>query len=59
VSRTAELRQKADLCRRVASVPTKGGHHEDRILLAVADELEREAEALDGGRSAGHRPSGR
>jgi hypothetical protein len=59
VSRTAELLQQADLCGRVASIPTKGGHCEDRVLLAVADELEREAEALDGGRTAGHPLSGR
>jgi hypothetical protein len=59
VSRTAKLRKQAELCRRVASVPTKGGHHEDRVLLAVAAELERKAEALDGGRTAGHPLSGR
>jgi hypothetical protein len=60
VSRIAELRNKAALCRRAASVPTSGGHHEDRVLLAVATELEREAEALDGGYTTGHHhPSGR
>jgi hypothetical protein len=32
----------------MASIPTKGGHHEDRVLLAVASELEREADALEG-----------
>lgn len=30
-----------DLCRRLASVPTSGGRMEDRLLLALADELER------------------
>jgi hypothetical protein len=59
VSRIAELRNKAALCRRVASVPTKGGHH-DRVLLTVAAELDREAEELDGGCTTGyHLPSGR
>jgi hypothetical protein len=28
-------------------MPTEGGHEEDRILLAVADRLEREAAELD------------
>jgi hypothetical protein len=37
------LRQKASLYRRVASVPTEGGHNEDRLLRALADQLEREA----------------
>lgn len=45
--RRAELRRKAELCRRAASVPTTGGHYEDRVLLAVAEELEHEAEALE------------
>ena len=42
-----ELREKANLYRRLASVPTEGGHDEDRLLLAVADQLEREAAELD------------
>jgi hypothetical protein len=42
-----ELRQKADLYRRMASVPTEGGHNEDRVLLSVADQLEREAAKLE------------
>jgi len=41
------LRQRAGLYRRVASVPTEGGHHEDRLLLAMADQLEREATELE------------
>jgi hypothetical protein len=45
--RRTELRQKASLYRRMASVPTEGGHNEDRLLLAVASQLEREAEELD------------
>jgi len=59
VSRIAELRNEATLCRRVAGVSTKGGHHEDRVLLAVAAELEHGAEALDGGRIAAHQSSDR
>jgi hypothetical protein len=43
----AELRRKAELYRRLASIPTTGGHDEDRVLLAVADDLERKAEALE------------
>ena len=45
--RRTELRQKASLYRRMASVPTEGGHQEDRVLLAVAEEFEREAAELD------------
>jgi hypothetical protein len=48
VSRATELWKQAGLCRRAASVPTKGGHRVDRILLAVAEGLERKAEALEG-----------
>ena len=47
MSRIAELRQRADLCRRVASVPTEGGRREDRVLLIIADRLEREAAELE------------
>jgi hypothetical protein len=42
-----ELREKASLYRRLASIPTEGGHDEDRLLLAVAEQLEREAAELD------------
>ena len=42
-----ELRQKASLYRRMASVPTEGGRREDRVLLVMADRLEREAAELD------------
>jgi len=31
----------------MASVPTEGGHHEDRLLLDLASQLEHEAEELD------------
>lgn len=54
MARRAELRQKAALCRRAASVPTIGGHCEDRVLLAVAEQLEQEAEALE--RRLSHQP---
>jgi hypothetical protein len=39
-----ELRRKAALCRRAASVPTTGSTNADRILLELAEQLEREAE---------------
>src|SRR5271165_3050826 len=38
-----ELRRKAALCRRAASVPTSGSGNADRILLALAEQLERDA----------------
>jgi hypothetical protein len=47
MSKASHLREQAHLCRRIASIPTAGGHHEDRVLLAVADDLEREAAALE------------
>jgi hypothetical protein len=40
--------QLADLCRRLASIPTEGGHCADRELLKLAEKLEREAGAPDG-----------
>jgi hypothetical protein len=46
-SQAADLRQMALLCRRMASVPTAGGRHEDRVLLAMADQLEREAAEIE------------
>ena len=45
--RRNELRQKASLYRHMASIPTTGGRNEDRLLLDVAGQLEREAEELD------------
>ena len=38
-----ELRRKAALCRRAASVPTSGSGNADRILLVLAEQLERDA----------------
>jgi len=39
-----ELRLKAALYRRVASIPTQGGRMADRALITLAKRLEREAE---------------
>ena len=47
MSKAAQLRQKAALCRRAASVHTEGSHRTDRLLIKLAEELEREAEALE------------
>jgi hypothetical protein len=41
--RAAGKRNLADLCRRMAGVPTSGGRHEDRLLLALAEQLESES----------------
>jgi hypothetical protein len=38
-----KLRAKADLFRRAAAHPTEGGKKTDRILLVMAERLEREA----------------
>lgn len=43
----SELRKKAELCRRAASVPSDGGKHADRLLLDLAYHLEREAETIE------------
>jgi hypothetical protein len=40
----ARLRRKAKMCRRAAAIPTQGGHNADKVLLTLADELEREAD---------------
>jgi hypothetical protein len=42
-----KLRQKAQLYRRLASIPTTGGHDVDRVLREVADDLERKAAELE------------
>jgi hypothetical protein len=39
-----ELRRRAALCRRAANVPTSGSSNADRILLELAEQLEREAD---------------
>jgi hypothetical protein len=48
VSDARELRRKAALCRRAAGIRTEGGSRTDRRLLELAEELEREADALEG-----------
>jgi hypothetical protein len=47
MNRAADLRRKANLYKRLAKVPTSGGHRSDRLLLTLADELDREAEELE------------
>jgi DNA-binding response OmpR family regulator len=42
---TGALLARAELCRRAASIPTTG-HRSDRILLDLAEQLEREAAGL-------------
>lgn len=42
----ATLRRKAALCRRAASISSDGGKEADRILLRLADQLEREAATI-------------
>jgi len=39
----ADPRQIAELCRRLASIPTSGGHRADRALHVLAGKIEREA----------------
>jgi len=43
----SELRRTAALARRAASVPTSGSARVDRVLVVLADLLEREASALE------------
>jgi hypothetical protein len=49
MSRATYLREKADLCRRVARIPTLGGHRAYRALLALAGKFDREVVALTAG----------
>jgi len=44
VIRVQQLRQKAELLRRVASIPTHSDGLIDRDLLVLADQLEEEAD---------------
>jgi hypothetical protein len=55
----ADKRRRAELARRAVSHPTEGGRKTDRLLLALAERLERETDAApapttaeDGGRCA-------
>jgi hypothetical protein len=43
VADVRELRRKAALCRRAASIPTSGSGNADRILVTLAEQLERDA----------------
>jgi hypothetical protein len=43
VKNASDVRQLADLYRRLASIPTAGGHSADRLLLELAARLDREA----------------
>ena len=43
MSDAAELRKKAALFRRIASIPTSGGSPAERVLLLLADRLDDEA----------------
>jgi hypothetical protein len=45
--RAHELRRKAALARRAGSVPTSGSGGVDRILKLLAEQLERDASALE------------
>ena len=47
MSRVQQLRQKAELLRRVASIPTHGDGLIDRDLLVLADQLEEEADVME------------
>jgi hypothetical protein len=47
MSKAAQLREKAALCRRAASVPTEGSNHTNVLLLYLAEQLEHEAAALE------------
>jgi hypothetical protein len=46
-SNATALRQKAKFFRRVASVPTSGGHGTNRTLVALAEKLDHEAAASE------------
>jgi hypothetical protein len=43
ITQVRELRSKAALCRRAAGIPTSGSGNADRILVALAEQLERDA----------------
>ena len=45
--RVQQLRQKAELLRRVARIPTHGDRLIDRDLLVLADHLEEEADVRE------------
>jgi hypothetical protein len=43
MQQATDPRQIAKLCRRLANIPTSGGHRADRVLQALADKLDHEA----------------
>jgi hypothetical protein len=43
MQQATDPRQLAELCRRLANVPTSGGHRADRVLYTLAAKLDREA----------------
>jgi hypothetical protein len=47
IVRAQELRRQAAQCRRAARVPTSGAGDIDRALVALAEQFEREATALE------------
>ena len=47
MSDAGDLRRKAALCRRAASIKTEGAAETDRYLVELAERLERQAEALE------------
>jgi len=46
-SRVEELRRQALLCRRAARIPTSGAALLDQILVALAEQLDRDAATLE------------
>lgn len=44
--KAAKLREQAALARQSARIPTLVGHGENKLLLRLAERLEREADAL-------------
>jgi hypothetical protein len=53
VGRAKELRRQAALARQAASVPTSGSGRVDRLLVVLADQLERDASTLEQDRQEG------
>lgn len=44
---SSELRKKAALARRAASIRTDGGHEADLYLVALASQLEEQADKIE------------
>jgi hypothetical protein len=47
MTKAFELRQTADLCKRLAEIPTNGGHRVDQVLNVLAEKLYREADEVE------------